>query len=361
MKNIFRGEIKDDYVFEKTSAYIKKHNVIVDASIGDVTLPLSPKITIAASKAAKELSFKSSMRGYPAHNGYPFLRNAIKDYYADKGIYVSDEEIFVTHGIKNDLAFFLSLLGNVTVAVSRVGYPAYKDICNLYGLNINYYDDVLSASGDIIIVNSPSNPTGEVYDAKTLQRIIENATKTNSYVFFDSAYEAFCTATSSIFSVNGAKSNAIEFCSFSKTAGFTSLRCGYTVISKKNELYDVYRRAKAVSDNGVSYVTQRMAYTALTDAKAEVKSAIRYYLRSQEIIASKLNAHVGDSPYVWVRVPDGDKAFFDLIRDYGVAVMPGSAFGDNRYIRVSAFCSYEEAEIVSKAIFAYKKIQKNFL
>ena len=357
MKNIYRGMDVDEYVFEKTNTYIRKFDKVIDVSIGDVTEPIAKKVAEAGAKAAIELSEKKSMRGYPPHDGYKFLKNAIVNYYLKKNIVITADQVFVTHGIKDDLASTLSLFDGITVSVPRVGYPAYKDICRLFGHKTKYYDKAEDADGDVVIICSPSNPTGEECGVELLSHTIKSAINNNRIVLFDAAYEAFSDGVGSVLSIEGAKKVAIEFCSLSKTAGFTGIRCGYTLLSQENSIYGRYKRAKAIACNGVSYVTQRMAEAALTIAKDDVKNIVKYYLRSQAIISQEVGIQPTNSPYVWVKIGDGDKAFRQIIERYNVAVMPGSAFGDGSYVRASAFCDHVTAKKVGESISAYKKIQ----
>lgn len=230
------------------------------------------------------------------------------------------------------------------MSVPRVGYPAYKDICRLFGHKTKYYDKAEDADGDVVIICSPSNPTGEECGVELLSHTIKSAINNNRIVLFDAAYEAFSDGVGSVLSIEGAKKVAIEFCSLSKTAGFTGIRCGYTLLSQENSIYGRYKRAKAIACNGVSYVTQRMAEAALTIAKDDVKNIVKYYLRSQAIISQEVGIQPTNSPYVWVKIGDGDKAFRQIIERYNVAVMPGSAFGDGSYVRASAFCDHVTAK-----------------
>ncbi|MDQ5983066.1 MAG: LL-diaminopimelate aminotransferase [Eubacteriales bacterium SKADARSKE-1] len=364
----------DSYLFskigKKVADFSKLHPdaKIIKLGIGDVTLPLCSEVIKSMQNAVLEMSKKETFKGYGPEHGYEFLRSAIKDYYLNKKVNLDLGEIFVNNGVKSDIANILGLFDkdNIVLIPDPV-YPAYVDANVMGGRIIKYIDATEenkflplpdeNVKADIIYICSPNNPTGAVYNHKQLKVWVDYAISNKAVILFDAAYEAFISdksLPSSIFEIDGAKKCAIEFCSLSKTAGFTGTRCGYTVIPYELELEGcnlnkMWERCLAAKFNGVSYIVQKGAAAIFTDAgQNEVKDIINYYKENAKIIASALEEmnifFTGgkNSPYIWLKCPGNMKSwdFFDyLLNDANVAGTPGSGFGKNGegFFRLTAF------------------------
>lgn len=359
---------------------------LIRMGIGDVTLPLAPTVVDAMVKASKEMGVKSTFRGYCEETcgAYDFLRFAIRDDYARNGVTIDDDEIFVSDGAKSDCGNIGDIFDvqNV-VAVCDPVYPVYVDTNAMAGRAGDYdgerwtnlvYLPCTAENGffpalpervpDIIYICSPNNPTGTAANTAQLKTWVDYANSHGSVILYDSAYEAFISESDiphSIFEIDGAKTCAIEFRSFSKTAGFTGNRCAYTVISKELvrdgvRLRDLWNRRMGTKFNGVAYVIQRAAEATFTDSgKCEIRRSIDYYLGNAKIIReglekAGLKAYGGvNAPYIWCRTPDGIGSweFFDtLLKKACVVTTPGAGFGPSGegYIRLTAFGSREDAE-----------------
>ncbi len=359
---------------------------LIRMGIGDVTLPLAPTVVDAMVKASKEMGVKSTFRGYCEETcgAYDFLRFAIRDDYARNGVTIDDDEIFVSDGAKSDCGNIGDIFDvqNI-VAVCDPVYPVYVDTNAMAGRAGDYdgerwtnlvYLPCTAENGffpalpervpDIIYICSPNNPTGTAANTAQLKTWVDYANAHGSVILYDSAYEAFISESDiphSIFEIDGAKTCAIEFRSFSKTAGFTGNRCAYTVISKELvrdgvRLRDLWNRRMGTKFNGVAYVIQRAAEATFTDSgKCEIRRSIDYYLGNAKIIReglekAGLKAYGGvNAPYIWCRTPDGIGSweFFDtLLKKACVVTTPGAGFGPSGegYIRLTAFGSREDAE-----------------
>ncbi|OOB76827.1 MAG: LL-diaminopimelate aminotransferase [Epulopiscium sp. Nuni2H_MBin003] len=340
---------------------------IIRLGIGDVTLPLTKSVIDAMTEAVKEMGHKETFRGYGPEQGYDFLRNLIKDYYATKGVNVMSDEVFISDGAKSDVGNILDIFGAGTSLIPNPVYPVYLDTNIMAGRKINFLDGNEGNNflpmpedgdgGDLIYLCSPNNPTGATYTKEQLKIWVDYANANNSIILFDSAYEAFIrdeNLPSSIFEIEGARTCAIEFCSFSKTAGFTGTRCGYTVVPQELKVKDVslnklWLRRQTTKFNGVPYVVQKAAAAVFTpQGKKEVVENIDYYLENAVIIRNGFKELgywlVGgdNSPYVWIKCKDGldSWAFFDkLLNEAHVVGTPGVGFGKNGegYFRISAF------------------------
>ena len=283
LNNNYRN-LKESYLFSevarRVSAYAAEHpdRKIIKLGIGDVTRPLAPAVVAAMQKAAGELGDASTFRGYGPEQGYAFLREAIAGAYAEKGVSIASDEVFVGDGAKSDLGNILDLFDPACeVLIPDPVYPVYVDTNVMQGRNIRFIDaneqngflplPDPSVSADLIYICSPNNPTGAAYDRAGLTAWVEYALGHGALILFDAAYERFISdpsIPSSIFQIPGAEKCAIEFCSFSKTAGFTGVRCGYTVIPHTVvfdgvQLSKWWLRRQTTKFNGVSYVTQRGA------------------------------------------------------------------------------------------------------
>ena len=279
--------LKESYLFSeiarKVAAFAAKYpdREILKMGIGDVTLPLAPAVVAAMEGASREQGEQATFRGYGPEQGYPFLREAIRDYYKTFGVFLDADEIFVSDGAKSDLGNILDLFGaENTVLIPDPVYPVYVDTNIMAGRKIIFAaanggngflpmpDEQTDA--DIIYICSPNNPTGAAYSAEQLRAWVEYANRHGAVILYDAAYESFVSEEGlarSIYEVEGAKECAIEFCSFSKTAGFTGTRCGYTVVPFALEregmhLHRMWLRRQTTKFNGVSYIVQRGAAAA---------------------------------------------------------------------------------------------------
>ncbi len=356
-------------VAKRTNEFISKNpeKKVIKLGIGDVTLPLAPVVVEAMKQGAEELGSKETFKGYPDYEGYEFLRQAISDYYKSFGVTVAADEIFVSDGAKSDCGNIGDIFGtDNTVLVTDPVYPVYVDSNIMAGREIVYADSTekngfaamppKDTEADIIYLCSPNNPTGSAYTYNELEAWIEYALENDAIILYDAAYEAFITeeVPRSIFAVEGARKCAIEFCSLSKTAGFTGTRCGYTVIPKELErdghnLNKLWYRRQATKFNGVSWPVQRGAAAVFSEeGQKQIKENIAYYQENARIISSAMDElgiyYTGgkNSPYIWLKCPDGMDSweFFDyLLENANVVGTPGEGFGSNGagYFRLTSF------------------------
>ena len=341
---------------------------IIRLGIGDVTLPLCPAVINAMHKAVDEMGEQSTFRGYGPEQGYDFLRTAVQNYYKRHNVELDMDEIFISDGAKSDLGNILDLFSNDnTVLVPDPVYPVYVDTNIMAGRNIKF----INANGeneflplpdknikaDIIYICSPNNPTGAVYNKAQLKEWIDYALNNEAIILFDSAYECFISDDNlprSIYEIEGAKRCAIEFCSLSKTAGFTGTRCGYTIVPNElGKLNKMWVRRQTTKFNGVPYIVQKAAEAVFTEeGLSEIKQNINYYKENAKIISDTLKEcgiwHIGGkhSPYIWLKCPNNMNSwdFFDyLLENIQVVGTPGSGFGKNGegYFRLTSFGSKE--------------------
>ncbi len=371
--------LKQSYLFktiaQKTDDYKKSHPGadIIRMGIGDVTLPLCRAAVTEMKNAATEMGNIETFHGYPESYGEDFLIKAIKNHYQNHiSVSVDESEIIVTCGAKEDVSNILDIFDtDNTVLIPDPVYPVYCDTNIMSGRKIKYISaneengflplPADSDKADIIYICSPNNPTGAAYNRKQLKSWVDFAIRTNAVILYDAAYEIFITDTDcprSIFEIDGARKCAIEFCSFSKTAGFTGVRCGYTVVPSDLEfdgikLLDLWKRRQSTKFNGVSYVVQHAAAAVFTDeGYSEILENINYYRKNTENMMkafSKLGlTYYGgkNSPYVWLKCPDNMKSwdFFDMMLEKcNVIGTPGEGFGENGegFFRLSGFGSNE--------------------
>lgn len=378
------GLIQDSYLFatvaDKAAAYTKAHpdKKLIRLGIGDVTIPLCPAVIDAGVKAVKEMGDAATFRGYGPYEGYEFLRTAVKGYYAKRNVNVGMDEIFISDGAKSDIGNIVDLFDtdNVVLVPDPV-YPVYVDTNLMSGRKIVYADaneaneflpePDYGVKCDIIYMCSPNNPTGAVYDKAGLKEWVDYAKKMNAIILFDSAYEFYVTDTAlprSVYEVEGADEVAIEFCSLSKTAGFTGTRCGYTIIPKKlGAINRMWLRRQSTKYNGVPYIVQRMAEAVFSDdGQKQIAANVGVYMKNARLISDTLSElgiwHTGgvNSPYIWFKVPGGDSwAFFDrLLEEANVVGTPGAGFGKNGegFLRLTAFNNYENTAEAMKRIKA---------
>ena len=361
--------------------------------IGDVPGPLPAAVTAAMGRAVDEMGTVRGFRGYGPEQGYPFLREAIARWdYESRGVDIRPEEIFVSDGAKSDCGSIGELFGgDNVVAVCDPVYPVYVDASAMAGRAGDYdaaagrwtglvYLPCVAENGfvpelpegraDLIYLCFPNNPTGAAATRAQLKVWVDYANRTGAVILFDSAYEAFISDPElprSIFEIEGARTCAIEFRSFSKTAGFTGTRCAYTVIPRELErgglsLNRLWGRRQSAKCNGVAYVVQRGAQAVYSpEGRAQVAESLAGYRRSAGVLrkgldAAGLTVYGGEhAPYLWVRTPGGmgSWAFFDLLLERaGVVVTPGAGFGPSGegYVRLSAFCAPETATQAAERI-----------
>ncbi len=352
---------------------------IYKMSIGDVTLPLSKEVVEAMNKAVAEMGVKETFRGYGDEQGYRFLRESIKEHYRSYNVELDEKEIFVSDGAKSDLGNFTELFSaDATVLVPDPVYPVYVDSNMMAGRRIKYIKADKTNSflpmpseddaADIIYLCSPNNPTGAVYDRTQLKAWVDFALAHGSVILFDAAYEFFVGGDlpHSIFEIEGAKECAVEFCSFSKTAGFTGVRCGYAVVPEKLvrdgvSLNKMWLRRQTTKFNGVSYIVQRGAAAVFADGGKGAKETIRYYKENAGIITRALDSlgvfYTGgsNSPYVFFECPAGMDSwdFFDLaLKRAQVVGTPGAGFGENgkKFFRLTAFSDRETTMIATERL-----------
>ena len=373
------ANLQDSYLFltiaKKVAAYTQAHpeNRIIRMGIGDVTQPLVPAVIEAMHKATDEMAHKETFHGYSPDQGYDFLREAIQGYYAKRGVSLKLSEIFVGDGAKSDIGNIVDIFGEDNrVLIPDPVYPVYVDTNVMSGRKVAYLDanerngflgmPDENTEADIIYLCSPNNPTGAVYSRAQLDPWVNYALRHAAVILFVAAYESFIaddTLPHSIFEIEGAKKCAIEFCSFSKTAGFTGMRCGYTVIADElvcgeTQLNRLWARRQATKFNGVNYITQRAAAAVFTEAgQKQVREVIDYYRRNAALMVDAFKAmglwFTGgeNSPYIWHKVPAGMTSwefFDDLLARAEVVGTPGSGFGRNGegFFRLTAFGTHED-------------------
>ena len=379
------ANVKKSYLFieiaHRLREYVAAHPEadIIKMGIGDVTLPLAPAVVEAMRKAADEMGKKETFRGYVDDNGYDFLINAVKNYYANFGVDLDYWEIFISDGAKSDLGNILDLFdADNTVLVTDPVYPVYVDTNVMSGRRVIFADateengflplPAPSVKADIIYLCTPNNPTGAAYTRAQLKQWVDYAKAQSAVILFDSAYEAFITDPAvphSAYEIEGARDCVIEFCSLSKTAGFTGTRCGYTIVPKTlkadGDLNGMWLRRQTTKFNGVAYVIQRAAEAVFTpEGQRQIKENIAYYQENAKILMSGLDRcgikYFGgkNSPYIWLKCPDGMGSweFFDkLLSEANVVGTPGEGFGKNGkgYFRLTSFSTHEKtAEAVER-------------
>ena len=385
--NLHYAEVEESYLFstvaQKVNAFAAAHpeKEIIRLGIGDVTKPLCPAVIERMHQAVDEMGDAATFRGYGPEQGYDFLRQAIAQYYrTTANVQLEDNEIFVSDGAKSDIGNILDLFSvDNTVLIPDPVYPVYVDTNTMAGRKILYANATEengflplpdpAVHADLIYLCSPNNPTGAVYNREQLKAWVDYANEQGAIILFDSAYESFIVDDElprSIYEIEGAKSCAIEFCSLSKTAGFTGTRCGYTVVPHALErqgmsLNAMWLRRQTTKFNGVAYIVQRGASAVFAEpGLSQCRQNLDYYRENARIIAQGLT-DLGlwftggkNSPYLWLKCPNGmdSWAFFDLLLEQvNVVGTPGSGFGKNGqgFFRLTAFGNREKtAEAVER-------------
>ncbi|MDE7167551.1 MAG: LL-diaminopimelate aminotransferase [Clostridia bacterium] len=386
------NNVADSYLFaevaNRVAAFTKANpdKKVIKLGIGDVTLPLVPEVIKAMHGAVDDMASQETFKGYGPYEGYGFLRESIQSYYKESGVELDLDEIFVSDGAKSDLGNILDIFSkdNVVLVPDPV-YPVYVDTNLMAGRSVIFADATeengflpmpdYSVDADIIYICSPNNPTGAAYTKAQLKEWVDYANEKNAVILYDAAYECFVSdgeLARSIFQVEGAKTCAIEFCSFSKIAGFTGTRCGYTVVPKALEkkgfnANKAWLRRQSTKFNGVPYVVQKGAAAVFTkQGMKEIKKNLSYYMKNAKVIADCMDSlgiwYTGgkNSPYIWLKCPQGMGSweFFDyLLNNAQVVGTPGAGFGRNGegYFRLTAFGS---AEATKEAVQRIKKLLK---
>ena len=353
---------------------------VISLGIGDVTQPLCPAVVEALHKAADEMGQGATFRGYGPERGYDFLRNAIvENDYRARGIDIDADEVFVSDGAKSDTGNFQELLSaDCVVAVTDPVYPVYVDSNVMAGRRIvklpctadnNFVPSLPEERVDVIYLCYPNNPTGTTLTKGQLKKWVDYALQNDVLIFYDAAYEAFIQSEDvphSIYEIPGAKQCAVEFHSFSKTAGFTGIRCGYTIVPKevKSEelrvknlsLNQLWSRRQCTKFNGTSYISQRAAEAIYTpEGKQQIRATVDYYMQNARLMREALG-NMGftvyggiDAPYIWLKTPKGmiSWEFFDwMLHTAHVVCTPGAGFGPSGegYVRLTAFGTHENTE-----------------
>ncbi|MDD3212473.1 MAG: LL-diaminopimelate aminotransferase [Eubacteriales bacterium] len=386
-------KLPGSYLFAEIARRVKAYSAanpdanLIKLGIGDVTRPLAPAVVEAMKQAADELLHQETFRGYGPDYGYDFLVNAIREKdYASRGVTLAEDEVFISDGAKTDTSAIQELFSaDARIAVTDPVYPVYVDSNAIAGrlgvfeggrwTNLTYLPcnaengfvpEPPKEAVDVIYLCYPNNPTGTTLTVEQLKPFVDYAHKYGALIIYDAAYKAFITSDvpHSIYEVEGARDVAIECCSFSKTAGFTGVRCAYTIIphevtglgakGQKVELNALWKRRMGTKFNGVSYPVQRAAAAVFSpEGQKECAETVAYYLQNAALIRSGLQA-AGytvfgglDAPYVWLKTPVDSWTFFDtLLNTAHVVGTPGAGFGPSGegYFRLTAFNTKEKTE-----------------
>ena len=380
-------ELKDTYLFNtiyrKTDEYLAAHpgERVLKLGVGDVSYPLCKKVIEALHEAVDDQSRIETFHGYMPEHGAMFLREAIAKYYSGWDVDMTTDEVFVSSGACDDLGDLLEMFDrDNTVLVIEPAYPEYVDINLLYGRKVIHLpagegDGFLplpdeSIDADIIYICSPNNPTGSAYTREKLKKWVDYANKKDAVILYDAAYEIFIEEDDvphSIYEIEGADTCAVEVCSFSKTAGFTGTRVGYTIVPSKLErmgvnLNALWSRNRETRTNGISYILQKGASAVFTpEGQEQIHESISVYKKNAKVIMDAIDKcgfwYVGgkNSPYVWMKCPNnmGSWEFFDyLLNKLQIVGTPGVGFGScgEGFLRLSAFGDPDDTQEAAKRI-----------
>lgn len=400
-------KLSKNYLFSDIAKKVNVYKVahpkaeIIRLGIGDVTQPLAPAVIDAMHKAVDEMANSETFRGYGPEQGYDFLKEAIiRNDLAPRGIHIEASEIFINDGAKSDTGNIGDILAkDNTIGVTDPIYPVYIDSnvmagrageikdglwSNIVYMPCNGENDFIpelpKQRVDVIYLCYPNNPTGTVISKSELKKWVDYALANDAIIMYDAAYEAYIQDPEiphSIYEIKGAKRCAIEFHSYSKTAGFTGVRCGYTIVPKELNackidgervaLNSLWNRRQCTKFNGTSYITQKAAEAIYTpEGKQQVQATIDYYMENARIMREAF-AEIGlktyggeNAPYIWLKTPDGMDSwkFFDtLLYEANVVGTPGVGFGPSGegYFRFTAFGQREDCEEAMKRIKAWYK------
>lgn len=385
--NMHYTELKDTYLFNtiyrKTDEYLAAHpgEHVLKLGVGDVSYSLCKKVIEALHEAVDDQSRIETFHGYMPEHGAMFLREAIAKYYSGWNVDMTTDEVFVSSGACDDLGDLLEMFDrDNTVLVIEPAYPEYVDTNLLYGRKVIHLpagegDGFLplpdeSIDADIIYICSPNNPTGSAYTREKLKKWVDYANEKDSVILYDAAYEIFIEEDDvphSIYEIEGADTCAVEVCSFSKTAGFTGTRVGYTIVPSKLErmgvnLNALWSRNRETRTNGISYILQKGASAVFTpEGQKQIYESISVYKKNAKVIMDALDKcgfwYVGgkNSPYVWMKCPNnmGSWEFFDyLLNELQIVGTPGVGFGScgEGFLRLSAFGDPDDTKEAAKRI-----------
>lgn len=385
--NMHYTELKDTYLFNtiyrKTDEYLAAHpgERVLKLGVGDVSYPLCKKVIEALHEAVDDQSRMETFHGYMPEHGAMFLREAIAKYYSGWSVDMTTDEVFVSSGACDDLGDLLEMFDrDNTVLVIEPAYPEYVDTNLLYGRKVIHLpageeDGFLplpdeSIDADIIYICSPNNPTGSAYTREKLKKWVDYANKKDAVILYDAAYEIFIEEDDvphSIYEIEGADTCAVEVCSFSKTAGFTGTRVGYTIVPSKLErmgvnLNALWSRNRETRTNGISYILQKGALAVFTpEGQEQIHESISVYKKNAKVIMDAIDKcgfwYVGgkNSPYVWMKCPNnmGSWEFFDyLLNKLQIVGTPGVGFGScgEGFLRLSAFGDPDDTQEAAKRI-----------
>lgn len=385
--NMHYTELKDTYLFNtiyrKTDEYLAAHpgERVLKLGVGDVSYPLCKKVIEALHEAVEDQSRIETFHGYMPEHGAMFLREAIAKYYSGWNVDMTTDEVFVSSGACDDLGDLLEMFDrDNTVLVIEPAYPEYVDTNLLYGRKVIHLpagegDGFLplpdeSIDADIIYICSPNNPTGSAYTREKLKKWVDYANKKDAVILYDAAYEIFIEEDDvphSIYEIEGADTCAVEVCSFSKTAGFTGTRVGYTIVPSKLErmgvnLNALWSRNRETRTNGISYILQKGASAVFTpEGQEQIHESISVYKKNAKVIMDAIDKcgfwYVGgkNSPYVWMKCPNnmGSWEFFDyLLNKLQIVGTPGVGFGScgEGFLRLSAFGDPDDTQEAAKRI-----------
>lgn len=385
--NMHYRDLKESYLFAGIAQKVKKYQMehpekhIYRMGIGDVSLPLCDAVIAALHEGVADQANKETFHGYMPECGAQFLRETIAKHYAERGVILDDDEVFVSSGASDELGDILDLFDRSSSAlVIEPAYPAYVDANVIAGREIVHLasgkeDGFLPEpredfKADILYICSPNNPTGAVFSRNQLQAWVDFANENGAIILFDAAYEAFIedeTLPHSIFELDGAETCAIEICSLSKTAGFTGTRLGYTVIPKAlnrcgMNFNAMWVRNRTTKTNGVSYIIQKGGAAVFTpEGQAQIKANIQIYKNNAKVLMEALDQlgiwYTGgkNAPYIWLKCPNGMGSweFFDyLLNEIQVVGTPGEGFGacGEGYFRFSTFGSPEDTKEAARRL-----------
>ena len=385
--NMHYRDLKESYLFAGIAQKVKKYQMehpekhIYRMGIGDVSLPLCDAVIAALHEGVADQANKETFHGYMPECGAQFLRETIAKHYAERGVILDADEVFVSSGASDELGDILDLFDRSSSAlVIEPAYPAYVDANVIAGREIVHLasgkeDGFLPEprkdfKADILYICSPNNPTGAVFNRNQLQAWVDFANENGAIILFDAAYEAFIedeTLPHSIFELDGAETCAIEICSLSKTAGFTGTRLGYTVIPKAlnrcgMNFNAMWVRNRTTKTNGVSYIIQKGGAAVFTpEGQAQIKANIQIYKNNAKVLMEALDTlgiwYTGgkNAPYIWLKCPGGMGSweFFDyLLNEIQVVGTPGEGFGacGEGYFRFSTFGSPEDTKKAARRL-----------
>lgn len=365
-----------NYIFNEiahhTQSYMNTHNTPpIKIGVGDAVLPIAPCVATAMSRASMQLALSQTFVGYGSEYGLPAYIDAISNYYSSIDVSIDNSEIFASDGAISQLCDILEIIDAQTIAVPDPSYPVYRDNALLSDLTVvplpddNYLSSLPQCDVDVVYLCNPTNPTGMCYNYNQLCQWIDYCNSTNTLLIYDSAYNCFVGDNpQSIYQIPHAKQCTIEICSLSKSASFTGIRCGYTVVPHNiPQANKAWRTRLSYKTNGVSFISQMGGTAALSiEGLAHTKQCTQYYLDNVKLLNQALTDNLGlvchggsCSPYLWVSCPYGTTSwqlFHHLLDSYGIVTLPGIGMSttENYHIRISGFCLKDATIQVAKRL-----------